>query len=914
MKTVSIKYLILLITLLPVFLVDLFFTYFNINSNIDQANTLLQSKGQIVARQIAGAAEFNLISGTENQINVLLRQSIDTADIVKASILNRQGEVVATASSQSFDTEKVSNYFYYREPIILQNIDTSDIFSPHQISANTSPTILGWVHLYVSRLRLEETKKEILKNSILFFILALILAVVLAVFISSRITGPIIALRDHLKRVETGHLGETIKSIEKNEIGAVQNSFNRMTESLMTSHQHLNERIAQATVQLNDAISDLESKNKELGFARDEAQTANQTKSRFLANMSHEIRTPINGIKGFIGLLGNSALNERQQSYADTILRSTQDLISIIDEILDFSKVESGKLEIVEESFNLIEVLEQSRDILFISALSKGLDLNLIIFSDTPSQVIGDKLRLKQILMNLIGNAIKFTDQGEVIIRVLTEALNETTSNLVIDIEDSGIGISEVGQTLLFTAFSQADTDNSRRSTGTGLGLMISRNLSQLMGGDITLTSIEGKGSCFTVTVPLKLDIDFSPSQTIPNAIGAGLVFSASASGLQEIHALYERAGIEIESVLVTSRHGEKILDTTYKNARYIKFIILDLRHLPLTSSKIIWMSQQYPFIRVIAAHHDQSVINLEYRGQIELVSTIISQHDLEKLLHHPKTVENKHQTSLLTNGQERLNESRKVLLVDDNQVNLKLGAELIRIWGHTVIEVNHANKALEFFETEIFDLIVLDIQMPDIDGIELLKIMRSKKPDMLAPIVALTANALDTEEKRLLELGFDYYLSKPIDESKFQTIINTASLGSQEVSTEFNHLDEYNCEESFNFEESLDLSANSLALLSQILKVLLRDIPDHLEKLEIQKQVPNPTSLAITVHKLQGITCYASLPRLKQLVSDANRLLEGNSNNLLNKAVNDLIGELKIVQREVEENWNDMNRNSMDL
>ncbi|MFT5504072.1 MAG: two-component system sensor histidine kinase BarA [Gammaproteobacteria bacterium] len=913
MKRPSIKYQILVVTLLPVFLVDLFFTYFNINSNIEQASTLLQSKGRIIARQIAGAAEFDLISGTDNQINILLRQSINTADIVKASVLDNQGLVVASASSNSFKQNNISNYFYYREPVVLQNIDNSDIFSPHQTPNKASQKILGWVHLYVSRQSLEETKKQIFKKSVLFFILALILAVMLAVFISRRITRPIITLRDHLKRVEKGNLGETIKSIEKNEIGAVQNSFNRMTEALMTSRQHLNEQIEQATVQLNDAISDLESKNKELGFARDEALAANQTKSRFLANMSHEIRTPINGIKGFIGLLANSNLDERQQSYADTIFRSTQDLISIIDEILDFSKVESGKLKIVEENFNLIEVLEQSRDILFISALSKDLDLNLIVFSDTPNNVVGDKLRLKQILMNLIGNAIKFTYHGEVIVRVLVEALNNISSTLTIDIEDTGIGISEKGQIGLFSAFSQADTDNSRRNTGTGLGLMISRNLSQLMGGDISLTSTEGKGSCFTLTVPIKLDKNFNDLHIASKPIGSGLVFSGSASGRQEIHALFERAGVEVESVLVSNRHEEKILDTTYKNAKNIDFVIMDLRHITLSLPKITWLAQQYPSIRIIVTHHDQTVVPIQYRDQIEFISTITAQKELQKILRPLDPPVHKTPEPNSTQKCNQWIESRSVLLVDDNQVNLKLGAELIRIWGHTVIDVNHAIKAMALFEAETFDLIILDIQMPDIDGIELLNMMRNKKPDMLTPIVALTANALDTEESRLLELGFDYYLSKPIDEDKFQAIVNTATLQIHKVSTEnINSEDDY-CIESFSFEKSLELSANSHDLLSQILQILLRDIPDHLEKLESQKKSMDITSLAMTVHKLQGITCYASLPKLKQLVTNTNCVLEDGSDHFINEAVTNLIKELKIIQQEVIEVENNMTQETIE-
>ena len=206
------------------------------------------------------------------------------------------------------------------------------------------------------------------------------MAVILTVAISRKITQPIFRLMEHLKYVETGQLGKTIEPTEDNEIGAVQKGFNRMTHSLLANRRQLNQRIQQATRQLNEAITDLETKNRELGFARDQAQNANRTKSEFLANMSHEIRTPINGIKGFISLLSQSQLDISQQRYVDIILKSTADLSNIVNEILDFSKMESGKLHIVEEEFDLYEVIEQTRDLLFINVLTKNIDLNLIIY------------------------------------------------------------------------------------------------------------------------------------------------------------------------------------------------------------------------------------------------------------------------------------------------------------------------------------------------------------------------------------------------------------------------------------------------------------------------------------------------------------------------------------------------------
>ncbi len=315
-----------------------------------------------------------------------------------------------------------------------------------------------------------------------FFVAVLAVAILLTTIISRRITTPISRMVEHLRLVETGQLGKTIEATEASEIGALQLGFNRMTQSLLANRRHLNHRIQQATQQLNEAITDLESKNRELGFARDLAQDANRKKSEFLANMSHEIRTPINGIKGFISLLDQASLEASQHRYVDIIKKSTSDLTAIVDEILDFSKMESGKLHIVDETFDLHEVIEQTRDLLFINVLTRSIDLNLIIFSDTPRWVIGDKLRLKQILLNLIGNAIKFTDHGRVVVKVSVEERSEEQADVLICVEDSGIGISTADQQLLFRAFSQVESSDTRRFSGTGLGLMISQNLATFDG------------------------------------------------------------------------------------------------------------------------------------------------------------------------------------------------------------------------------------------------------------------------------------------------------------------------------------------------------------------------------------------------------------------------------------------------
>ncbi len=895
MRRLGIKYQILLITLIPVFLIDLFFTYTHIDNSIEQANELLQSKGQIIARQIAGASEFNLFTGNDSQIQYQLDQSVGSNDIVQAAIYDRQGKLIAESTAASFDRSIASEYHYYRQNILSQSIEHSDVFTPDLVDSPQIST-LGWVHLYISRQQLEQTTRQIIFNSIIFFVSILIMAVGLTVVISRRITRPIIGLMEHLKYVETGQLGKTIEPTEDNEIGAVQKGFNRMTQSLLTNRRHLNQRIQQATQQLNEAITDLESKNRELGFARDEAMDANRSKSEFLANMSHEIRTPINGIKGFISLLSQSELDHSQQRYVDIVLKSTADLTNIVNEILDFSKMESGKLHIVDEEFDLYEVIEQTRDILFINVLTKNIDLNLIIYSDTPRWLIGDKLRLKQILLNLIGNAIKFTDQGRVVIKVSIEDQHQAEVDIEIIVEDSGIGISEEDQQNLFQAFSQVESSDSRRFAGTGLGLVISKNLATLMGGDISMHSQLGQGSKFVLRLPFKISQHAETGQAAASSSIKALIFAAENTCLMETRTLFDRAGINTECNLVENKSGvDPVVECIQRNLAYIDLLVFDLRHLGINLDRAL-DAELTKTVRVILMDYDRGVEPLSKIPGVEFVSIINTTQSIAELVTR-KSGTTEHEAA---SNPTVVSERKRVLLVDDNQVNLKLASELIHIWGHEVTEAEHGSQALEIYQSQDFDLIILDIQMPDIDGASLLQMMREQKPDDQTPVVALTANVLNDEAERLLELGFDYYLSKPIDEEKFRSLLDGSprrrANGSQPPDATESSED---CV--LDYARSLSLSADNESLLRQIFEIIQRDIPDQQQQLDKALQQQDQAKLAAIAHKLHGVTCYASLPRLRRKVLGFQHRLAHDSNTPLENSVAELSSELAEVKQEVE-------------
>ena len=897
MKSVGIRYQILLITLIPVLLVDGYFTWSHIHRGIEQETGLLRAEGRIAARQLARDAAQSLEADRVERLQARLEQLIGHNDIVMATVFDSSGSTIATATAPGFDPVQGIDYLYFREALATPGGDaTALVAEPGAQRQSDAP---GWVNLYLSDRPLRARQVQIITESVLVFFLVLAIAVILTFMISQRITRPIFAMLAHLRYVETGRLGKTIEATERNEIGALQRGFNRMTEALLANRRHLNHRIQQATQQLNEAITDLEAKNRELGFARDLAQDASRTKSEFLANMSHEIRTPINGIKGFISLLGNTGLDPTQRRYVDIITRSTSDLTNIVDEILDFSKMESGKLHIVDEAFDLYEVIEQTRDLLFINVLAKGIDLNLVLFSDVPRRVIGDKLRLKQILLNLVGNAIKFTDQGRVVIRAAVESLDDDIARLHISVEDSGIGISQEDQKQLFHAFSQVESSDTRRFTGTGLGLVISKNLAMLMGGDISMQSTPGEGSRFCLRLPLRLEEprhDLEPPADAPRA----LIFAADPVGMMEVRTLLDRAGAITEAELVEQEADtDAMLRCVQRNRHWLDLMVVDLRHLAIDLDNLLG-SADIAGLRIIVMHYDPGAEDAFDSDRAEFVSIITTSNQFARILQRdpprPDFAEDA--------GEPVARGGKKVLLVDDNQVNLKLASELIRLWGHEVREAEHGEQALELYRQESFDLVILDIQMPDIDGVSLMHMMREQDPEAAPPMVALTANVLNREADRLLGLGFDYFLGKPIDEAMFRSLLDGQPRRHHQPGDDSATAP---ADDSFDYQSSLALSAGNEALLKQILEILQRDIPEQRQQLSDAYAQRDFERLAALAHKLQGVTCYASLPRLRRDVLKLQQRLGDDPAAPFDELMRQLDDELEAVSREVAQHLQEM-------
>lgn len=530
-----------------------------------------------------------------------------------------------------------------------------------------------------------------------------------------------------------------------------------------------NQQLKESADNLEDLIGQ---RTKELEIVRDQALSANRAKGTFLANMSHEIRTPMNGVIGMTTLLMDSGLTAEQKRQAAVILSSAKSLLRIINDILDLSKLESGKFELQSQDFVLCEVLDSMLNSMSITAAEKNLEILCLVETGTSVNLTGDAIRLRQILINLIGNAIKFTDEGYVLLRVGQQQQKGSNVELRFEIIDTGTGISESSQEKLFKPFSQiVDYDETKHlQQGTGLGLSISKRLTTLMGGEIGVTSEIGKGSTFWLELPFTT---YSDLRIDAHSIGRVALYQPRTD-LQEI--MTRQLDALGNHVVAVNSMSELLQVKRPENKALHFFCIIDIEYVDEPERALLLQYLQAEpeslkhWVFIIGINEKNTIIsrNLDELKATTLIKPI-SQIKLQRLL-----CENEENDEEIAKAEIEPKLTGKILLVEDNRVNQMVAKGLIAKESMDVVIANDGIEAIEIYQKEDFDLIFMDVNMPRMGGIEATAKLREimEKEDRHAPIVVLTANAMHGEAEKYIGSGMDDYLSKPIDVEQLRIIL----------------------------------------------------------------------------------------------------------------------------------------------
>jgi signal transduction histidine kinase/DNA-binding response OmpR family regulator len=783
----------------------------------------LVNHGRSVAAMVAQNSEYGIYTENEAFLSQIIDSLAVDAQIAYVTILKQDGHVLV--SKHLHKGVQIPDALHpQQETMLLRRIRDAeflnetngqlylDILAPvfSQAKSETTDTVLqfkphterhqiiGYVQLGLTQQELRSHIRQFLLSTILFTSALVLVGVILTLLLTRRITSPLNTLAQVAHAISEGQFDHQIVTLHNDEVTDLAQAFNHMLARLRdyrtqvaAHHRTLEEKVVQRTLELQKAMQNAHD------MAR-KAEEANRAKSQFLANMSHEIRTPMNGVLGMTELLLHTTLTGRQRTFAETVRRSGENLLAILNDILDFSKIEAGRLELECVPLNVRQIVEETIELFAESVDRKGIELAYLVDGQIPSALLGDPMRLRQILTNLLGNAIKFTEHGEVVLEVMqhtahnvcataTENPDGMSIALLFKVRDTGMGIAPEMQTHIFNSFAQVDGSTTRKYGGTGLGLTIVKQLTEMMGGSVGVESVPGQGSTFWFTVVLQKNPVSVQPPPVPYQGLRGrrvLIVDANATSRTILHHWVNSWGMYDQSAEDGPQALEQLRAAVARQEPY-DVAILDML-MPgmdgLELARAIQADATIAAVRLVMLTSMglyAEIHNTRQAGIVGCLSKPIRQSQLYNCL--TAALEAPVQGTLPIEPQcpdpaEAITALRgHVLLAEDHLVNQAVALNMLESLGCRVDTVANGREAVEALARTTYDAIFMDCQMPEMDGFAATGAIRTHEAAAArrhTPIIALTAHALESDREQCLAVGMDDYLSKPFTQDKLQAIL----------------------------------------------------------------------------------------------------------------------------------------------